>query len=144
MKFSLRSFLFVIAFYAVIIAVAASQSLLGYMFMTLLALVVLPPFVQVGVFTTRGPKQAFFIGAAVAGLEGLLDQSPGWRKSPSWQLTLRVLLYIYDESASAFGCGAAAKHIGGISNGTCVLRSRISWNGGVVTPTCNTPAHSHR
>ena len=68
MKFSLRTLLFVIGFYAAIIAVAASQSLLGYMFMTFLALVVLPPFVQVGVFTTRGPRQAFFIGAAVAGL----------------------------------------------------------------------------
>ena len=44
------------------------QSLLGVFILTSLSLFVLPPFVQVGVFTTRGPRKAFFIGAAVAGV----------------------------------------------------------------------------
>ncbi len=40
---------------------------IGYPLLTLVSLAVIPPFVIVGVFNTRGAKQAFFLGCMVAG-----------------------------------------------------------------------------
>ena len=40
----------------------------GLALMTFICMIVLPPFVQVGVFTTKGFRQAFFIGVAIGGM----------------------------------------------------------------------------
>ena len=69
MRFSTRSFFLVIAFYGFFLAITFSlQSPFGLLLMNFLALLVLPPFVQVGVITTRGLTRGFFIGTAVAGI----------------------------------------------------------------------------
>ena len=69
MQFSTRSFFLVVTFYATLIAIAFSMNnLAGVMLMTFICLVVLPPFVQVGVFTTKGFRRAFFIGVAIGGM----------------------------------------------------------------------------
>ena len=73
MQFSTRSFFLVVTFYATLIAIAFSMNnLAGVMLMTFICLVVLPPFVQVGVFTTKGFRRAFFIGVAIGGMPHFL------------------------------------------------------------------------
>lgn len=65
----MRSLFLVLGFYSVVIALAFSvTNVFGLMLMTLLALFVLPPFVQVGAFTTTGFRRAFFIGAVFGGI----------------------------------------------------------------------------
>ncbi len=69
----MRSLFLVFGFYSVIIAITFSlKNAFGLLLMTFLALVVLPPFVQVGVFTTTGFRRAFFIGAACSGIPHFL------------------------------------------------------------------------
>ena len=73
MQFSTRSFFLVVTFYATLIAIAFSMNnLAGVMLMTFICLIVLPPFVQVGVFTTKGFRRAFFIGVAIGGMPHFL------------------------------------------------------------------------
>ena len=69
MQFSTRSFFLVVTFYATLIAITFSMNnFAGLALMTFICLVVLPPFVQVGVFTTKGFRRAFFIGVAIGGM----------------------------------------------------------------------------
>ena len=69
MQFSTRSLFLLVTFYATLIAITFSMTnLAGVALMTFICLIVLPPFVQVGVFTTKGFRQAFFIGAAIGGM----------------------------------------------------------------------------
>ncbi len=69
MQFSTRSFFLAVTFYATLFAITFSMNnLAGVALMAFICLVVLPPFVQVGVFTTKGFRRAFFIGAAIGGI----------------------------------------------------------------------------
>ena len=69
MQFSTRSFFLAVTFYATLIAITFSMNnFAGLALMTFICMIVLPPFVQVGVFTTKGFRQAFFIGVAIGGM----------------------------------------------------------------------------
>ena len=73
MQFSTRSFFLAVTFYATLIAITFSMNnFAGLALMTFICMIVLPPFVQVGVFTTKGFRQAFFIGVAIGGMPHFL------------------------------------------------------------------------
>jgi len=69
MQFSISKFLVFVTFVCVLVAAAfAMPPMWGLFVLSFISLMVLPPFLWVGVFNTRGPVQAFFLGAIITGI----------------------------------------------------------------------------
>lgn len=69
MRFSIAKLLVAMLLLNILVCLSfAAPSWIGYPLLTLIALIVVPPMILVGVVNTRGPRQAFFLGCMVAGL----------------------------------------------------------------------------
>jgi len=69
MRFSIAKLLVAMLLLNVLVCLAfAAPAWVGYPILTLIALIIVPPIIIVGVVNTRGPRQAFFLGCMVAGL----------------------------------------------------------------------------
>ena len=68
MQFSIAKLLLVTLFVNFMVAASfAFPPQIGFPLLTFVALIVIPPFIIVGAFNTRGLRQSFFLGAMVAG-----------------------------------------------------------------------------
>ena len=69
MRFSIAKLLVAMLLLNILVCLTfATPAWIGYPLLTLIALIIVPPMIIVGVVNTRGPRQAFFLGCMVAGL----------------------------------------------------------------------------
>ena len=68
MQFSLAKFIVLVTFANIILALSFAVPFpVGFYILTVISLIILPPFVIVGAVNNRGPRQAFFLGCLLAG-----------------------------------------------------------------------------